>query len=281
METEGTLQRARAAAAHELDIRLPMYETEEDTAPFATRSLDFAARSRWNPKSRKRLLALALLLCVGIVGIGLIVAASKGGAGKQNPPSLRWTGCVTPYGSEVGFVDGVPAFSNCNDTYVSDEGNFENFGNRELTFTGMKWQCVEYARRYLMVTKGVQFDSVDGASDIWALNEVTSVNESAPQSYTLKSFANGLTRDPPSVGDMLIYPIQPPDMPYGYVAIIVALEASGHLPGYVRLAEQNWFNAAWKGTYARQLDLKGMYANGNYTIVDSPYKILGWQRVLK
>ncbi len=94
------------------------------------------------------------------------------------------------------------------------------------------------------------------------------MNESAPQSYTLKarpvvcirsnlpstlasaahtplstlylahilpwqSFANGLSRDPPSVGDMLIYPIQPPDMPYGHVAIIVALEASGHLPGYV------------------------------------------------
>ena len=88
-----------------------------------------------------------------------------------------------------------------NDSYVSDEGNFVDFGNPEPTFTGMKWQCVEYARRYasdttrnrngaalprrgriastpcrwggryLMVTMGVQFGSVDGASDIWALQQ--------------------------------------------------------------------------------------------------------------
>ena len=208
-----------------------MYGETEDT-PLATR-LGFPARSRWLPRDRKQRLVLALLLC-GIVGVFLIVLALKGdaGAGKQSAPSLIYTGCVTPYGYEAGLVDGVAAYSNwcgrahaapnrhvnipalvipaiiqralpvcSNDSYVSDEENFEDFGNPEPTFTGMKWQCVEYARRYaadttgsrngaalprrrriasapcrwggryLMVTRGVQFGSVDGASDIWALQQ--------------------------------------------------------------------------------------------------------------
>ena len=32
--------------------------------------------------------------------------------------------------------------------------------------------------------------------------------------------------------------------------------------------------------YARQLDLRGK-GNGNFTIIDTPYKILGWQRVVR
>jgi hypothetical protein len=51
-----------------------------------------------------------------------------------------------------------------------------------------------------------------------------------------QAFPNGQTTESPSVGDMLIYPVQPPDMPYGHVAIIVAVESSGHVPGNVRLS---------------------------------------------
>ena len=88
-----------------------MYGETEDT-PLATR-LGFPARSRWLPRDRKQRLVLALLLC-GIVGVFLIVLALKGdaGAGKQSAPSLIYTGCVTPYGSEAGLVDGVAAYSN-------------------------------------------------------------------------------------------------------------------------------------------------------------------------
>ena len=58
-------------------------------------------------------------------------------------------------------------------------------------FAGMMWQCVEYARRYLITTLEVAFESIDYAADIWDLTKVTSVIDES-QTYPLVNFANGM-----------------------------------------------------------------------------------------
>ena len=75
----------------------------------------------------------------------------------------------------------------------------------------MMWQCVEYARRYLITNQQVAFGSVDYAAYIWDLTNVTSVSNPS-QTYPLANFANGMvlansTDDQPRIGDMINYPI--------------------------------------------------------------------------
>src|ERR1700722_6168524 len=72
-------------------------------------------------------------------------------------------GTLASYGVMVGIAStNVPAYSNGNDSFISNESNYL-YG----VYMGMKWQCVEYARRWLFIRKGCVFDSVDAANDMW------------------------------------------------------------------------------------------------------------------
>ncbi|PWU86925.1 putative cysteine peptidase, Clan CA, family C51 [Trypanosoma cruzi] len=76
--------------------------------------------------------------------------------------------------------------------------------------SGLKWDCMEFARRYWML-RGTPvratFDSVVGAADIWALNFVRLLDGSKTP---LLKYPNGLPRrdggSAPRAGDLLIYP---------------------------------------------------------------------------
>lgn len=131
---------------------------------------------------------------------------------------------------------------------------------------GIKWQCVEYARRWLFIRKGCVFDSIDGAADMWTeLSVVQRVVDG--QCFSLKQHPNG-SPSPPQNESLLIYPRFGEDLPYGHVAIIVDV-----LPGYIRVAEQNYNSHYWNRNYGRQIP----YAlkNGSYYIEDA-YPVLGW-----
>jgi len=47
----------------------------------------------------------------------------------------------------------------------------EDTGYARDVFTGVRWQCVEYGRRYLVVTQGATFGDVHGAINIFDLKE--------------------------------------------------------------------------------------------------------------
>ena len=186
--------------------------------------------------------------------------------------------CDTLFGSVIGTAFGVSAFSNCNGEYISNESNFVNISGADDVYTGMPWQCVEYARRFLVVTPPhVAFGSVDGASDIWPMTTVQSVT-ATNVSYKFLSFANSNTTVKPAVGDLIIYPIQPNGFPFGHVAVVVGVTQVA-----IQVAEQNWDSFVWahvKEGFSREIELFQESLTGRWTVSDPNGAIVGWKRAL-
>nr|CCC46666.1 D-alanyl-glycyl endopeptidase-like protein [Trypanosoma vivax Y486] len=187
--------------------------------------------------------------------------------------------CNTSFGTILGSHNGLPAMSNCNST-ICTASNWHVAEHQPATLYGdsagdkifgMKWQCVEYARRYWML-RGTplpaRFDSVAGAADIWALTEAHLLNGRPP--------APG-TDARPRVGDLLIYPQRPEDFPHGHVAVIVEVTAEN-----VLVAEQNWDNAVWPAphhNYSRAIPLSCTAAPSVCTITEADdVAVQGWVR---
>ena len=134
---------------------------------------------------------------------------------------------------------------------------------------GIKWQCVEYVRRWLFVRKGCVFDSVVGAADMWTqLKYVQRVVDG--QCFALKRHPNG-SPHPPTKGSLIIYKRSNPGSPFGHVAVIVKV-----LPGFVRVAEENYYPYYWSGNYSRQIPYQ--VKKGLYSINDDD-ETFGWMSV--
>lgn len=168
--------------------------------------------------------------------------------------------CDNPFGSILGASDGIFGFSNCNDNFISVESSYvqvvlPSAVKPQELYSGMKWQCVEYARRYWMLL-GVKrdggelqratFGSVDGAADIWDLTEVRLLetqlalpmikirnglglvksSSSLSASFSAVSF-EGIVEEyenpiaVPRKGDLLLYSREKSNFPFGHVAVVV------------------------------------------------------------
>ena len=181
--------------------------------------------------------------------------------------------CVIEFGNIVGHLEDVPAYSNCNNSFESGFNNFINYKNTKI-FSGMQWQCVEYARRHLITKLGVTFNSVDGAEDVFALKTVQSTETG--KKYKFKTYKNNsncrIKNNMPKVNDVIIWARNKSDTPYGHIAVILKIEGD-----QIFIGEQNWSNDAWiNPSYSRILTLKKH--NNRCTIVDGNYTILGWKR---
>lgn len=197
---------------------------------------------------------------------------------KRIHNSKKRRACVTKFGKKLGLED-VPAFSNCNNSFKSDLNNFINYKNENI-FSGMQWQCVEYARRYLITKLGVTFSSVNGAEDVFALKTVESIQDG--KKYKFKTYKNNFecqrSNNMPRVSDVIIWARNDHDTPYGHIAVILKIEGDK-----IYIGEQNWSNDAWTSSpphsYSRILTLKTN--NNRCSIIDGNYKILGWKRASK
>lgn len=165
--------------------------------------------------------------------------------------------CVTPYGTLLGISkNGANAYSNCSSDCVNRERNTESG-----TYTGLKWQCVEYARRWLFTEHRVVFGDVPYAYNIW--NDISYYqspsNIKKKRKITVKNYSNGSINDF-KVGDLLIYNMDYKDT--GHVAVIVAVSSD-----FIRVAEENYENKKWVEDYARQIPI---YKNelGKFVVKD-------------
>lgn len=235
---------------------------------------------------------------------------------KDLPEGCKGAFCQEDGGSEafgavLGAHDGVLAFSNCySQTCISMLENHlevqipvaasspadpEAAGalTKRLS-SGMKWQCVEYARRYWIMRGRPQpasFGAVEGAADIWnTLEYVTFLNGSTAP---LLKYANGQPIEaggsPPRVGDLLLYPRDANEkgdavhFPYGHVAVIVGVDEAA---GVVYVAEQNWSSQPWPApfhNYSRSIpfSVDGAADGGGgraYRLHDPYHSIQGWAR---
>ena len=61
-------------------------------------------------------------------------------------------------------------------------------------YMGYKWQCVEFARRWLYTNRGCVFDDVPMAHDIFRLHHLRRISDDTL--LPIRSFRNGSTRPP-------------------------------------------------------------------------------------
>lgn len=176
--------------------------------------------------------------------------------------------CICPFGSLNGRSFQTEAYSNCNGDCVKNEDNFVGLKESgEKIYTGMRWQCVEYSRRWLIENKQVTFADVEYAYQIWDLKfaEKVGTHEQIP----FFRYKNKISNEAPKVGDLLIYSKKLATT--GHVAVIVGVYTNS-----ITIAEQNYFNQAWEGKdYARRLLLEKDRL-GRYRIFDDA--VIGWIR---
>ena len=183
------------------------------------------------------------------------------GANREMPAACR-TECKSPYGEMLGkSPKGIASYSNCQPGCVIFEPNEWNG-----TYTGIKWQCVEYARRWLLANTGAVYGDVDIAADIWnKIDYLTDVK--TKKQIPLETRLNGSTQ-PPEVGDLLIY--AKAFHGTGHVAVVTGMDIKN---GLVEVSEQNFSNESWPDHYARKLML--IKKGGGYWLLDG--YLLGWK----
>ena len=138
--------------------------------------------------------------------------------------------------------EGVSAYV----AHSSNEINYVEWKGRTI-ITGRKWECVEFVRRYLLMTKGIIFKDITSANEIWGL--LTFINVENNTEVPCMHYSIGTIR--PRRGDVLIWTASEQD-PYGHVAII--LQETDNVLGTVEIAEQN--KGAWKAPhYSRRISL--------------------------
>jgi len=141
----------------------------------------------------------------------------------------------------------------------------------------MKWQCVEFARRYWIQVYGVVLAPVSWAAHIFKMTEASRSGDY--WIVPIRGLPNEGT-EPPRKGDLLIY-ASTPNQRVGHVAAIVEV-----LPNSIRVAEQNNDNdQMWKGgTWADEIPMtitKNAQGETIYTVTheDPDLETSGWMRL--
>ena len=159
---------------------------------------------------------------------------------------------VKGFGTEVGEYNGIIAYSNGYNDYVSYEYNYVDGYN-----TGMKWQCVEYVNRYYYIIYGMEI-RIPGtnAKDYYG----------TASDRGLIAYPNG-GATPPQLGDILCS--NGGDL--GHVAIVREVTDDS-----IHIIHQNWAN-----TEVDNDKIINMWVSNGHSTVSgfSPsYPVQGWLR---
>ncbi|AIN99564.1 trypanothione synthetase, putative [Leishmania panamensis] len=171
---------------------------------------------------------------------------------EHEPVSFNRLGHV-PFGVLQGYAPGgIPAYSNKHDHYFSGERSIEgNF------FCGFKYQCVEFARRWLLVRKGLVLPNVNWACHIFQLKEVR--DAATAEGFAVLKVCNGTERKPEA--DTLLIYSSTDACPVGHISVITEVGDD-----YVCVADQNYRFHKWESSYAYRLKLE--HKDGIWTIID-------------
>ncbi len=178
------------------------------------------------------------------------------------------------FGTLLGVAPGnVPVYSSdyatATDIDLPDRHAYRSYVDG--IYVGHKWQCVEFARRWMYINKGLIFDDVGMAYEIFDLTTVRDVRNN--QQLPMRSFANG-SRRPPEPGCLLVWAEGGEFGRTGHVAVVVEVQSN-----WVRFAEQNFDHCIWPNgrNYSREIKAKRS-PTGEYWIESSfaDATILGW-----
>lgn len=178
-----------------------------------------------------------------------------------------------PFGALLGFAPGGVAiyssdYATLNKADYPDDASFRSYIGHE--YMGYKWQCVEFARRFLYLNYGVVFTDVGMAYEIFSLRILRQVVDEAL--LPLQAFSNGC-RKPPAAGGLLIWQESGIFKRTGHVAIITEV-----LADKIRIVEQNVVHQRLRPGQQWTRELPYRLVNGEYHIKDTfdDTVILGW-----
>lgn len=173
------------------------------------------------------------------------------------------TPTTVPLHEVCGYAPGgIPAYSNGNDELFTNTSNY-----MEHLFVGYKWQCVEFARRWLLLRKGLILPEYHFAAHIIYGNEVMTLEGKHVRALVVR---NGTSKEPPLADSLIIYPSTKKNF-VGHVGVITEVGAD-----YVRVADQNRFFHHWGSkSYSAQFSLQKR-DDGTYYIDDPVVACSGW-----
>ncbi|MBB1202739.1 bifunctional glutathionylspermidine amidase/synthase [Enterobacteriaceae bacterium 89] len=183
------------------------------------------------------------------------------------------SGSDAPFGTLLGYAPGGVAMYSSNygsldPRFSHDDVSFRSYIDNE--YMGHKWQCVEFARRFLFLTYGFVFTDVGMAYEIFSLRFLRQVvNDNL---LPLQAFANGSKRKP-TAGALLIWEKGGEFNETGHVAVITQLVGNK-----VRVAEQNVIHHPLPQGQQWTRELTLVEKDGGYVIEDTfdDTTILGW-----
>tara|TARA_R110002153_G_scaffold32537_4_gene98451 strand:- start:2049 stop:3908 length:1860 start_codon:yes stop_codon:yes gene_type:complete len=178
------------------------------------------------------------------------------------------------FGEELGVAEGGVSSYSC-DYKTADESIFPSRSDYRSyvdgIYMGYKWQCVEFARRWLYVNKGYIFNDVAMAYDIFRLRDVRDLLNN--QTLPLNAFKNGSQRRP-EAGCLLMWDQGGEFEETGHVAIITEV-----FEDKIHIIEQNMHFYSWPEgqNFSREIKAK-VGSKGDYWLhcPSNDSTILGW-----
>lgn len=181
---------------------------------------------------------------------------------------------VAPFGTILGITDGGVEVYSCDyptidRTKYPNRESLQSFFNG--VFTGYRFQCVELARRYLLINNGAIFESIPMAYDIFNLHFLKRVADNIL--IRLEAHPND-SKILPIKGSLLIWEPHGEFKITGHVAIIIRVTEN-----YVDIVEQNVEDKIWDPNtdYSRRLKAR-IDSDGRFHIYCTfeDGRILGW-----
>lgn len=139
-----------------------------------------------------------------------------------------------PFGTLLGYAPGGVAIYSSDYSSIDKEDYAANDSFRSYIgneYMGHKWQCVEFARRFLYLHYGTVFTDVGMAYEIFSLRFLRKTIDD--DILPFQAFENGYKQSP-TVGSLLIWQEGGEFKTTGHVAVITEI-----LTDKVRIAEQN------------------------------------------
>lgn len=189
---------------------------------------------------------------------------------------------IIPFGQPIGIdLNNIIAYSSDNSTnshrkkysYLIQHIKIPNhIINKKKIFCGIRFQCVEYARRWLICVYNISFEQIDMAYKMFTSHNIRFRNIWTKQSIPYTKYPNGSAIGP-VVGSILLWD-KADNYLTGHVAIVLNTDEN-----YAYIGEQNWEDIRWLNYYSRKIPIKKISNQIWLDDTDTNHfnlKILGW-----
>jgi Tol biopolymer transport system component len=219
--------------------------SQEDRIAMKTQPKPISIRRNFNTRSLGALTALALAFVT--LTTSLV------------PP----TKAAQPFNTYLGQFRTVEARSNHGSTSPQNFINHALYGN---VYTGLRWECVEYMRRFYLSALNFHITSSGNGNEWYGLAPNIQYKDGQTTRIGFDRFPDDSVTRPPASGDILAYDSSVGGG-FGHVAIIKRVR-----PGYLLTAQENWANESTD--LDRRLTLTS--TNSRYNVGDGG--VQGWLR---